>query len=224
MSIVQSIAFRLFEAFSKTATGQRPSLGTRVVLTGHYNIPRLHSARLLSGVPVIYPLRQNTDSCGSRVRFNFAVCIVDWSCQTREVVAASLQVFVACGISGKCGLQCKLGTQQRSLDRATPVVSRTKRFALTRRGAADGRPVALSHIGGDQRRFAHLARRSVCESATCVSDSIAADILQDYQVGVQAIGADQRCRRQTFRCRLAPHVPVREEPGQESVGLQGAAH
>ena len=100
------------KVYSKTATGQRHWYGTRVVLTGNCDIPRLHKARLMSGLTVVNQLRQNTNSCRNQSRFNFAVGIFDSFRQAREVVTLSLQVFVAYDTFGKCGRQSKFGTQQ----------------------------------------------------------------------------------------------------------------
>ena len=82
------------------------------MLTGNCDIPRLHTARLMSGLPAVNQLRQHTNSCRNRSRFNFAVGIFDSFRQEREVVTLSLQVFVACDTFGKCGRQSKFGTQQ----------------------------------------------------------------------------------------------------------------
>ena len=82
----------------------------------------------------------------------------------------------------------------------------------------------VGHTGGNHRRHGHLVQRPTHDSAARESDSIAAEILLDFQGGGQAKGADRRWRQQTLGCRSSPHVPVGEERGQESVGLQGAAH
>ena len=69
-------------------------------------------ASSMGGLPAVNQLRQHTNSCRNRSRFNFAVGIFDSFRQAREVVTLSLRVFVACDTFGKCGRQSEFGTLQ----------------------------------------------------------------------------------------------------------------